>query len=141
MNHRRRENSDGYKCPLMVGKLNRLHFIHTMRDVEAITKAKRTSMECYGKIAGKHGVRISKRKLHKNAYTLIPFIYDRKISMHVDVQIKTLCQTIPAIISWEELSIKRLRFPYFLYVALFCILFGGCFHGKYVLCLLRESWQ
>lgn len=47
--------------------------------------------------------------------------------MHVDVQIKTPCQTIPAIISWEEPSIKRLRFPYFLYVVLFCILFWVVF--------------
>jgi hypothetical protein len=56
-------------------------------------------MKCYGKIAEKHGARIRKRKLQNNAYTLIPFIYDRKISMHANVQIKTSCQTIPVIIS------------------------------------------
>lgn len=84
-------------------------------------------MECYGKIAEKHGVRIRKSKLQKNMYTLIPFIYDRKISMHVDVQIKTPSQTIPVIISWEEMSTRRLRFPYFVYVILFCILFGVVF--------------
>jgi hypothetical protein len=29
-NHRRREDSNEYRCPLIVEKLNKLHFIHTM---------------------------------------------------------------------------------------------------------------